>query len=164
MYLSPRVKKAVINKAYQGGNLLIVTLVIIVVLLVLGLALVRILSASSQQNVIEYYGSRAYLAAQSGLESGLTEIFPLNSPALNCAAVTTSPVFQTQYLENCTVTIACQQYLNVPDTSNSTGAVNIFYLKSSATCSPSSCAIGEPCRKDYWQTQRTVSVGAKTLP
>ncbi|MBB1416269.1 agglutinin biogenesis protein MshP [Pseudoalteromonas sp. SG44-1] len=164
MYLSLRIKRTVINKAYQGGNLLIVTLVIIVVMLVLGLALVRILSASSQQNVIEYYGSRAYLAAQSGLESGLTEIFPLNSPALNCAAVTTSPVFQTQYLENCTVTITCQQYLNVPDSSNSAGSVNVFYLQSRATCSPSSCAIGEACRKDYWQTQRTLSVEAKTLP
>ncbi len=164
MFLKRRPQHIIINKTQQKGNLLVITLVIIVVLLVLGLALVKILSASSQQNVIEYYGSRAYLAAQSGLEGALTEIFPLNSSAQNCAAVTTSHVFQTPYLENCTVSVSCQQYLNVPDSSNSAGSVNIFYLQSRAICSPSDCAIGEACRKDFWQTQRTLSVAAKTLP
>ena len=78
MYLKTHCNQANQNIARQKGNLLVITLVIIVVLLMLGLALVKILSASAQQNVIEYYGARAYMAAQSGLENALTELFPLN--------------------------------------------------------------------------------------
>ena len=164
MYLKTHCNQANQNIARQKGNLLVITLVIIVVLLMLGLALVKILSASAQQNVIEYYGARAYMAAQSGLENALTELFPLNNPAQNCAAVSTTPVFQATYLENCAVTLSCKQYLAVPDSSNSAGTVSIFYLQSTAICAPISCAAGAACRKDYWQTQRTLSVEAKTLP
>ena len=148
----------------QQGNLIVVCLVIIVALLALGLALVKVLSGAAQQNTIEYYGARAYMAAQSGLESGLTELFPLNSAAQNCASVTTSRTFKTNYLSFCDVSISCTEYLDLPDSSARSGTVNIYYLQSSATCAPIDCPLGDACRKDYWQTQRTLSVEAKTLP
>jgi len=151
-------------KAKQKGNLIIVSLVIIIVLLTLGLALVKVLSGSAQQNTIEYYGARAFMAAQSGLERGLTQLFPLNNNAQNCSAVTNSITFTTRYLESCEVEVSCKQYLNLPDTSTRSGTVNIYYLQSKAVCSPNDCQLDDDCIKDYWQTQRTLSVEAKTLP
>jgi len=150
--------------AKQRGNLIIVSLVIIVVLLALGLALVKVLSGASQQNTIEYYGARAYMAAQSGIESGLTQLFPVDSPAQNCASVTSNLTFETKYLAYCTVTLSCEEYIDLPDSSTTNGLVNIYYLQSSATCAANNCPVGNSCRKDYWQTQRTLSVEAKTLP
>lgn len=152
------------NKRSQQGSILVIILVIIIVLLALGLALTKVLSASAQQNAIEYYGARAYLAAHTGIERGLSELFPLNSTAQTCAAVTNNPVVQTEYLNNCTIKVSCGEHLNVPDSSTSSGAVNIYYLQSSATCAANNCPVGASCRKDYWQTQRTLSVEAKTLP
>jgi len=148
----------------QKGNLIIVSLVIIVALLVLGLALVKVLSGASQQNTIEYYGARAYMAAQSGLESGLTELFPLSSAVQSCTEVTKNLTFQASYLDSCNVKISCGQYIGLPDSSTANGLVNIYYLQSSATCAAIDCPAGSSCRKDHWQTQRTLSVEAKTLP
>ncbi len=163
MYLKK--KTPIKNMPYrQRGNLIIVSLVIIVALLALGLALVKVLSGASQQNTIEYYGARAFMAAQSGIESGLVDLFPLNSAAQNCAAVTSNLTFETSYLEFCTVSVSCSEYIGLPDTSSRSGTVNIYYLQSSAICAANDCAIGDSCRKDYWQTQRTLSVEAKTLP
>ena len=150
--------------AKQRGNLIIVSLVIIVVLLALGLALVKVLSGASQQNTIEYYGARAYMAAQSGIESGLTQLFLVDSSAQNCASVTSNLTFETKYLAYCTVTLSCEEYIDLPDSSTTNGLVNIYYLQSSATCAATNCPVGNSCRKDYWQTQRTLSVEAKTLP
>ncbi|WP_286937751.1 MULTISPECIES: agglutinin biogenesis protein MshP [unclassified Pseudoalteromonas] len=148
----------------QQGNLLIITLVISVTLLALGLALSKVLSGAAQQNTIEYYGARAYMAAQSGLETGLSEIFALNSTAQTCSAVTTSRSFSTLYLANCEVELSCSEYIALPDSSTRSGTVNIYYLQSSATCAANDCAAGAACQKEYWQTQRTLSVEAKTLP
>ncbi len=147
----------------QRGNLLIVVFVIIIILLALGLAFVKVLSASAQQNVIEYYGTRAFMAAQSGLQVGLTELFPLNSDVQSCAQVTVSPSFTTPYLSNCEVTVSCAEYLEIPDSSSGSGSVNVYYLSSQAICTAKACAEGD-CRSEFWQTQRTVNIEAKTLP
>lgn len=104
------------------------------------------------------------MAAQSGLETGLSEIFALNSTAQTCSAVTTSRSFSTLYLANCEVELSCSEYIALPDSSTRSGTVNIYYLQSSATCAANDCAAGAACQKEYWQTQRTLSVEAKTLP
>ena len=155
-------KKALPSK--QKGNLIIISLVIIVALLALGLALVKVLSGASQQNTIEYYGARAYMAAQSGLENGLTQLFPVSNSVQSCASVTTNLIFQTEYLANCKVVVSCDEYIDLPDSSTTNGLVNIYYLQSSATCAAVDCPAGNSCTKDYWETQRTLSVEAKTLP
>ena len=103
--MSPNIKNISFAKKQQG-NLLIITLVIIVTLLALGLALSKVLSGAAQQNTIEYYGARAYMAAQSGLETGLSEIFALSSTAQTCSAVTPSRNFSTLYLANCEVELS----------------------------------------------------------
>ncbi|ASM48672.1 MSHA biogenesis protein MshP [Pseudoalteromonas espejiana DSM 9414] len=157
-------RKTVTPAKKQQGNLLIISLVIIVALLALGLGLSKVLSGAAQQNTIEYYGARAYMAAQSGLETGLSEIFALNSAAQRCNAVTTNRAFQTTYLQNCSVQVSCSEYIDLPDTSTRSGTVNIYYLQSAATCAANDCAAGAACQKEYWQTQRTLSVEAKTLP
>jgi MSHA biogenesis protein MshP len=68
-------------KSRQLGAVLPIVVFIIVVMGLLGAALVRMLSGSAVSVAAEVSGTRAYHAAQSGLQITLTEIFPLDSSA-----------------------------------------------------------------------------------
>ncbi|PAJ75996.1 hypothetical protein CJF42_01795 [Pseudoalteromonas sp. NBT06-2] len=161
----------------QAGSMLMSALFIAILMLALGVALVNILSSSAHNNAVEYYGARALLAGQSGIEWALVEIFELNpdsDPAVaNQASVDACNNFDDSapktltysdpYLLNCSAKIICNAIEDIPDSSVSTEFVNVFRISSSATCSISNCAAGHGCRKDFWQTQRTINVEAKTL-
>lgn len=67
----------------QQGSALVIAIFIIVVILLLGTALVRMLSSSSNTTAYEVVGTRAYNAANSGLQKRLSELFPLNPSPLN---------------------------------------------------------------------------------
>lgn len=155
------------NRNKQRGSLLITALVIAVVLLALGLALVRILQGSAHTNAVEYLGTRAFLVAQSGAEQALNQLFPLDNSAASCSNIaSTLPVirnFGATYLSGCQVTINCTELLGIDDVSSPSGSVNLFRISSSGNCPVSACAVGQSCRKDYWETQRTINVEAKTL-
>ncbi|WP_042146895.1 MULTISPECIES: hypothetical protein [unclassified Pseudoalteromonas] len=161
----------------QAGSMLMSALFIAILMLALGLALVNILSSSAHNNTVEYYGARAFLAGQSGVDWALVEIFELNpnsDPAVaNQNSVDACNTFNDltpktlsysdPYLLNCNAKITCDVIEDVPDSSVSTSFVNVFRISSEATCSISNCAEGDACRKDFWQTQRSISVEAKTL-
>ena len=70
----------------SNGSSLVMALFIIVLMSILLLALGRQLISSSKSVSIEVQGNRAFNAAQSGLQLGLTQLYPLNATA-NCAAV-----------------------------------------------------------------------------
>ena len=151
----------------QAGSMLMSALFIAILMLALGLALVNILSSSAHNNAVEYYGARAFLAAQSGIEKSLVELFPLSGNS-SCAYVDqaldeTLHFGSSDFLKNCTYTIACTSTGGIPDSSVPLGSVTVFRLTSSATCPINSCSAGDDCRKDFWQTQRSISVEAKTL-
>lgn len=161
----------------QAGSMLMSALFIAILMLGLGLALVNILSSSAHNNAVEYYGSRAFLAGQSGVEWALVEIFELNPnvdpEVANQDSVDACNTFDNSTpkalsysdpsLLNCSAEIICNVEEDIPDSSVSTEFVNVFRISSSATCSISNCAQGDDCRKDFWQTQRSISVEAKTL-
>ncbi|AXT32280.1 agglutinin biogenesis protein MshP [Pseudoalteromonas tunicata] len=154
--------KAIHSLFKQQGSMLLTALFIAILMLALGLTLVKVLSGSAHNNAVEYYGARAFLAAQSGLEKGLTTLFPLNAVPANCP-VLPSLVFNSGYLANCQVQVDCVKIGPLEDKSLVSKNVTVFRLSSSATCKVNDCALGEDCRKDFWQTQRTLSVEAKTL-
>ena len=154
--------KAIHSLFKQQGSMLLTALFIAILMLALGLTLVKVLSGSAHNNAVEYYGARAFLAAQSGLEQGLTSLFPLNVVPTNCPALP-NLVFETGYLANCEVSVNCEKIGPVEDKTVASNNVTVFRLSSSATCKVNDCAFGEACRKDFWQTQRTLSVEAKTL-
>jgi len=144
----------------QAGSMLMSALFIAILMLALGLALVNILSSSAHNNAVEYYGARAFLAAQSGIEKKLTELFPIPSGTGPCTD-SNVPLSST-YLSNCTVATTCTEISNIPDFSSTSTDVTVYRLTSSATCNVNNCVSG-PCLKDFWQTQRSISVEAKTL-
>ncbi|SFB77435.1 hypothetical protein [Pseudoalteromonas denitrificans] len=161
----------------QAGSMLMSALFIAILMLGLGLALVNILSSSAHNNAVEYYGARAFLAAQSGIEQSLTQLFVLgaaNTSQASTAACNSFPKttpFTSQYLSGCTAVLSCivttsdlgsPATTTVPDLSSPSGEVTVYRLTSTATCSINNCTSGS-CLKDTWQTQRSISVEAKTL-
>jgi len=142
----------------QAGSMLISALFIAILMLALGLALVNILSSSAHNNAVEYYGARAFMAAQSSIEKNLRPLLDNG-----CGSVDAAGNFNSvNYLQNCSYTMECSSIPNITD-SSLPAPITVYRLSSSATCSVSNCAEGDACRKDFWQTQRSISVEAKTL-
>ena len=120
MYLNASIPKKTkhgglngMNRRSQLGSSLVMAVFIIVLMSVLLLALGRQLISSSTSVSIEVQGNRAFNAAQSGLQLGLAQLFPINSTA-SCAAVAASFSFNQPGLPGCTATINCSQVTN-PD-------------------------------------------------
>ena len=88
-------------------------LFILVVLSLLAVALMRLLADANRSVTVEVYGTRAFLAAQSGLELGLVSLFPLDQGmGAGCLAVPThdDERFKAHAgLVNCRVTLSCTE-------------------------------------------------------
>ena len=150
----------------QQGSILVLAIFIMVVMLLLGAALVRLLSSSAESIAYEVVGTRAYNAANTGLQAKLSALFPLNSNALQCDEVTPvtglidgdlapADIISNDYLpnlnnvaglKNCSVTqMVCSNFKQD----------DVTYFKLTST--------GE-CLMDGGQvTSRTVVVEARTL-
>jgi len=91
MFLKQIHKKTLIDINKQQGSALVIAVFIIVVMTVLGLALVRMLGASSESVAYEVIGTRAFTAAQTGAQWAGREIFPLGTGfSLHCDGSTVS--------------------------------------------------------------------------
>jgi len=115
----------------QTGSALVIAIFIIVVLSALGAALVNMLDSSQEGVAYEVLGTRAYTAAQSGLQWQLSEVFPLTSDALACKNQTqinsATPNFtNTQGLAQCTVIISCTDFQRE--------SVRYYSISSTAEC------------------------------
>jgi MSHA biogenesis protein MshP len=133
----------------QTGSALVIAIFIIIVLSALGAALVNMLNSSQQGVAYEVLGTRAYTAAQSGLQWQLSEVFPLNSAAIACrnqADINTStPNFtNVEGLGQCSVNVTCTNFER--DT------IRYYSITS----------IGQ-CTLDGEATSRTVEVEARSL-
>lgn len=101
-------KHRVKSKHQQQGSLLLIAVVIILVMSAVGFAIVTILQQSAQSVVSEVYGTRAYQAAQSGLQITLMELYPLDQDGAAAGACTnTERTFNTPALKNCEASIQC---------------------------------------------------------
>lgn len=65
------------GKSRAKGSALVIAIFVIVVMSLLGAGLSRMLSSSAQSIAYEVIGTRAFLKAQSGLQWGLQQRFPL---------------------------------------------------------------------------------------
>lgn len=131
-----------LNAATQRGSALVIAVFVIVVMLALTLSLSRLLISGSETVVYEVQGTRTLMAAQSGLELALTELFPLAAPTASCAALSTSHTFSGAALQGCSATISCSGYTPV-----GADAVPVFQLISTADCTAGG-----------FQTRRTVQI------
>jgi MSHA biogenesis protein MshP len=98
----------------QAGSALVIAIFVIVVLSVLGAALVKMLESSQESVAYEVLGTRAYTAAQSGLQWQLAEVFPLSdSPSACDDIVNALPSFDnTLGLAQCNVSVSCDDFVH----------------------------------------------------
>ena len=103
------------NKYKQRGSALVIAIFIIIVLSALGAALVNMLDSSQEGVAYEVLGTRAYTAAQSGLQWQLAEVFPLSSNAIACKSQAdinsrTPNFLNIKGLAQCNVSVTCSDF------------------------------------------------------
>ncbi len=124
------------SQARQEGSAIMVALFVIVIVGLLAAALGRLLLDSGEKVTVEVLGVRALMAAQSGVEQGLYQLYPNNvwqattpdgANKTGCDKVATSLSFTTDGLRGCAATITCSA-LTV------SGAVTSYRLSSTGRC------------------------------
>ncbi|OUR77238.1 hypothetical protein A9Q75_15385 [Colwellia psychrerythraea] len=140
------------------------TLFIIIVLVLLGGALMRVLSTSSESIAQEVIGTRAYMAANSAMQAKLQELFPLNSsstcPLAPLAPSVTTHNFSTSDMNidglyHCTAEASCSWYATHPQTGE-----QFYRLISTGKCASSALVSNS---KDVVVSSRTLQVEARSL-
>jgi MSHA biogenesis protein MshP len=99
----------------QAGSALVIAIFVIIVLSVLGTALVKMLESSQESVAYEVLGTRAYTAAQSGLQWQLAKVFPLSDSPSACADIVNAPlpIFDnTLGLAQCNVSVSCDDFVH----------------------------------------------------
>lgn len=120
----------------QRGSMLVISLFVILVLALLGVAMTRMIAATSQATVVEVSGLRALTAAQSGAQVLLQQTFPLNSPIQVCSTTITSPTgfSDIEGLTGCSYIATC-----TTESVNKNGVANNYYRFSSI----GQCVVGD---------------------
>ena len=143
----------------QSGSALLLTLFILVVLILLGSALMRVLSTSSESIAQEVIGTRAYMAANSAMQAELQKLFPLNTTPPVCnlsfAYDFSASGLAIEGLPNCKATTQCILYATNPIT------LEEFYrLTSTGKCESATLASDS---KSVVVSSRTIQVEARDL-
>ena len=110
-YKHPTSLKPVSFKRHSGSAL-IMAVFILVIMALLGVSLSRMLSSSSDAIAWEVLGSRALMAANSGGERALFELFPPGQAVTSCASISTSITTfpASSGLSHCQTTINCNDF------------------------------------------------------
>jgi len=121
------------SPARQQGSTTIVAIIISIVLLGLGITLSNQISSNIRQQSIEYYGARAYLAAQSGMEVAISRLINGDNPA--CTVITQPVVISVVNMQNCTITLSCEVETEVDEPEVAAGEIRVYALRAEAQCS-----------------------------
>jgi MSHA biogenesis protein MshP len=132
----------------QQGSALAIAVFIIVITSMLAAALIKMLSSTADSVAYGVIGTRAFQAAQTGVQLKLAQIFPLGSGAVTCAVADFNgipDISSVNGLENCTITVVCNSDIVID-------AVTYYTVTSTGSCSVADVT-----------TSRTIEVGAKSL-
>ena len=111
----------------QQGSAIVIAVFIIVVMSLLAAALTRMLQDSQQGIGYEVYGTRAYLAANAGIEQAFIRLFRLGGGLGSCAGSVSLDLSSQVAFHGCMVTYQCKEL---------TGATSKQYqIDSVAKCS-----------------------------
>ena len=137
--------RSIISIKTQQGSSLVIAIFIIVVMALLGATLLKMVMTNEEDYAYEVLGTRAYNAAQTGLQWKLQQIFPLNTNP-NVGACTDDGLALTtvEGLNQCSAIVTC--------TAITHDSVNYFTVTSVGQCNIN----GET-------TSRMVEVQAKSL-
>jgi len=133
----------------QQGSALVVALFIIIVMGLLVGSMSRLLVISSESISYEVLGTRAFFAAQSGMERSLSLLYVLDAPVLTSCPSTPDIDFGAvgiAGLEQCRVTTSCTAAASSLDTS-----ITHFYLVSTATCGTGIFTSSRTIEMEVWQ-------------
>ncbi|MCO4799936.1 MAG: pilus assembly PilX N-terminal domain-containing protein [Colwelliaceae bacterium] len=112
----------------QSGSALVIAIFVIVVMTLLGTALVRMINSSAETVVYEVIGTRAFQAAQIGLQRKLQELYPLLPASGTCLVTPEFDLSTVVGLENC-------KAINVTCSIDATVAgVTYYSVKSTGQC------------------------------
>ena len=105
------------KKDRQSGSALVIAIFVIIVLSLLGAALVKILDSSQESVAFEVLGTRAYNAAQTGIQWQLAQIFPFDSVSQACSAISFTPpdISDISGFEGCEIKLtvdSCADFLH----------------------------------------------------
>ncbi|MBL4658810.1 MAG: hypothetical protein JKY19_00510 [Alcanivoracaceae bacterium] len=143
----------------QKGSAILMTLFILIVLILLGSALMRVLSTSSEAIAQEVIGTRAYMAANSALQAELQKLFPLNAAAVQCNANFNYNFSSTgsdiDGLFHCSAITSCSNYATHPISGD-----EFYRLTSIGECASSALQTDS---KDIVVSSRTIQVEARSL-
>lgn len=133
----------------QQGSALVVALFIIIVMGLLVGSMSRLLVSSSESISYEVLGTRAFFAAQSGMERSLSLLYDLDAPVLtSCPAMPDIDfgAVGSAGLEQCRATMSC-----TAATSSLDNSVTHFYLISTATCGSGAFTSSRTIEMEVWQ-------------
>lgn len=128
----------------QKGSMLVIAVFIMVVMGFLVLSLSRLLSGSAQAVVIEVLGTRAFLTAQSGMELGVQQLFPVGATGV-CAATVSYDFEQISGLSGCEAVVQCTQSLNPGY------PVTHYKLQSTGRCGAEETKSSRTLEMELWQ-------------
>lgn len=147
----------------QHGSALIISLFIIVVMTLLVAALSKLLISSTESVSYEVLGTRAFFAAQSGVEYGLAQLFPLTTAtdpsgsSSYCAIATGQldgaaaeqivPLNTASGLQNCSFTLNCKS----ARPTLVSGETIYYQLVSTGTCGSGSLQTSRTVEIEVWQ-------------
>lgn len=145
----------------KKGSALMMSLFIMIILILLGSALMRVLSTGSEATAQEVIGTRAYMAANSAMQAELKKLFPLNGVGTYCSPSAiasydfSSSGANVDGLFHCKADTTCTHYATHPTTGD------FFYrLNSIGKCASSSL---QSDSKDVVVSSRTIQVEARDL-
>lgn len=144
----------------QQGSAIILALFVIIILSLLGSALMRMISTSSETVSQEVLGTRAYMAANSAMQAELQLLFPLNGVAGSCNATNSYDLQTTSNddipgLYDCSATTSCDNYHT--DTLN---LVEYYRITSTGECGSGTMAADS---LNMVNSSRTIQVEARSL-
>jgi MSHA biogenesis protein MshP len=126
------------NKDKQSGSALVIAIFVLVIMTLIGSALIRMQSSSAEAVVYEVMGTRAYAAAQTGIQWQLTEVFPLDTTGSTpCSTLVEPDISGTSGLEGCQLAITCNDDIEHDNvqyyTITSTGSCSVAGIETSRT-------------------------------
>jgi MSHA biogenesis protein MshP len=143
--LKPSYKSLGIHKS--RGSALVIAIFVIIVISLLGAALVKMMASSQENLAFEVLGTRAYTAAQSGMQWQLAQLFPVGESVRTCASASqVAPIInKVPGLVGCEIkSIECFDFTHAD--------VRYYTIKS----------IGQ-CEIDGEHTSRKIEVEARSL-
>ena len=121
----------------QRGSALVVAIFVIVVLGLLVSVLSKLVRTSSDSAVIEVQGNRAFMAAQSGIQRAMLELYPVGGSFTACSDGLLADYDSFEIAaptEECTARVTCEAYNEPSDPDYDEKIASHYRLESTGTC------------------------------